>query len=364
MSYNLFRLSKNFATYAFVLLALTFSSCVDDDNGPDSDPVSDKSIIVLNEGQFGAGNGSISVIDIESDAVSNNVFESRNNFALGDVVQRLRFDEFNGDGYIVVNGSGKIEVVNPDDFTSLRTIEVGGAPNDVALPPASGNMLVTHLFDGELQILNKSTGADSGSLPTECSQDLADPHVCGNGQAIQLDGNIYIGNQATGALLQTTDLFTLIEEDDQVDVKGLPTDMAFDNNGDLWVLTNDWTNSENNSLYKFESGNLSNATLHASVGFDASNMIINSAGDKLYFSGGAVSSMAITESWEDRNTVFENADGTFFYGFAVDAEEQNLYLSDAKDFVTNGQVLKIDLETGTEVARYDVGVVPSKIYFR
>ncbi len=357
-------LSKT-SVYLLIILALGFSACEDDDSmGADDNLPSERSMIVLNEGQFLMGNASISVIDLETDGVNNNVFESRNNFSLGDVVQRLRFDEVDDEAYIVVNNSSKIEVVNPDDFSLIRTIQLEGMPNDVAIPPTSNNMLVTYGDNSNLQALNKTTGEHIVWLENDCPNTLEDPFICGNDQAVEMNGEIYVGNHITGALMRTNAVFASIGANDVAEISGIPGDMAFDKNGDLWVLTNDWTNSENNSLYRFENGALNSASLVASVGFSASNMRMNADGDVLYFTGGSVTRMGIDDAWESRTTVFENAEGTFYYNFGIDASEEFLYLSDPKGFVAPGEVVKVDIETGLEVNRYAVGFAPSKIYFR
>ena len=69
------------------------------------------SVYITNEGNFGTGNGSLSIYDKFSNSVTNNIYSSSNGGALlGDVVQSMEY--FDGKGYLCVNNSAKIEVID------------------------------------------------------------------------------------------------------------------------------------------------------------------------------------------------------------------------------------------------------------
>lgn len=76
---------------------------------------------ITNEGAFGSSNGSLSYFDLDSLTVQNNLFNQVNSRPLGDVVQS--FSVHNNRGYIVVNNSQKVEVVDMETFNSLGVIE-------------------------------------------------------------------------------------------------------------------------------------------------------------------------------------------------------------------------------------------------
>ncbi|NJK87814.1 MAG: YncE family protein, partial [Bacteroidales bacterium] len=62
-------------------------------------------------------NGSVSFYDPETGEVTNNIFLSANGTPLGDVVQSMTI--FDTLGFIVVNGSGKLEVVGMKSFKTV-----------------------------------------------------------------------------------------------------------------------------------------------------------------------------------------------------------------------------------------------------
>src|SRR5688500_3555288 len=103
-----------------VCITLILSSCEKDEPEDDTPVVINTTgIFVVNEGGFNAGNSSISFLNVITNVMTNNVFESVNGFPLGDVAQSMTLHK--GKGYAVVNNSAKIEVVNATNFVSLAT---------------------------------------------------------------------------------------------------------------------------------------------------------------------------------------------------------------------------------------------------
>src|SRR6185436_13136099 len=78
-------------------------------------------VFVVNEGNFMAGNASISLYDPATNQVVVDYYKNQNHDTVGDVAQHLRF--FNGSYYIVVNNSGKILIC---DREMKKTGEIKG----------------------------------------------------------------------------------------------------------------------------------------------------------------------------------------------------------------------------------------------
>ncbi|MEA3316518.1 MAG: hypothetical protein U9R54_01010 [Bacteroidota bacterium] len=110
----------NLVRIGLLSLAIIFfaSSCDNDDNVIKGEFVN--GVFISNEGNFGAGNGSISFYSVKGDSVSNNIFSKLNNRPLGDVVQSVKV--FDNNAYIVVNASNKVEVVKYNDFVENGVI--------------------------------------------------------------------------------------------------------------------------------------------------------------------------------------------------------------------------------------------------
>ena len=104
--------------YAMLLIAgvLFFQSCDSDDDGAAE---YDEGVLIVNEGGFGAGNGTVTHIDDESGKVTQNIFKASEGFA-GDVLQSLTVK--NEKAYLVLNGDNKIEVADESSFRGQGTI--------------------------------------------------------------------------------------------------------------------------------------------------------------------------------------------------------------------------------------------------
>lgn len=339
--------------------------------GPDGDCVADGieeeslKVIIVNEGLFGAGNGSISVLDVDSDDIENNVFESANSFLLGDVVQNIHWE--GEEAFIAVNNSQKIEVVNADDFSSSRTYSDLGSVNDL-LVADNTQLFYTKLFDENVELVSANDGSAIATLELDCPQPEETQYNCGNNSLLALDGMVYIGNSGTGALLRTSSAGAEITADDIIDLAGAPKDIVADANGNLWVLTFDFGDAANNTLYHIDpiSYSIVSETPVGNMPYASVNMVIDEAASTLYFNEGDITSMGIDGSFDGRETVYSNVEEEVVYGFGIDPDASFLYLGFSGDFTNPGpgQVAKISASDGTEAARYDVGFFPSKFYFR
>ncbi len=78
-------------------------------------------VFVVNEGNFGSGDGTISYYNTSANTTELDVFGLKNSSkALGDVVQSMTVD---GDkGYVVVNGDGKLFTVNANTMELINTM--------------------------------------------------------------------------------------------------------------------------------------------------------------------------------------------------------------------------------------------------
>ena len=165
-----------FKSSLLALLVLVFailSSCTKnlDDFGPqlegeDTAIPTNKRVIVINEGNFMFGNGSISVIDSQTEEVAQAVFKVKNGFPLGDVPQSILMRD--SLAYIVVNNSGKIEVVRSDDFSSVKTITGFTSPRHLTVVNESGSIgWVTDLYANKIWKVDLTNGKIIGNIPSK-----------------------------------------------------------------------------------------------------------------------------------------------------------------------------------------------------
>src|SRR6187551_1734336 len=101
---------------------------------------------IVNEGSFGSNTGAISFYSSDSSYSTTNLYQLVNGIALGDVVQSMNI--YNRRGYIVVNNSQKVEVVNMENFQSVGTIAGVRSPRYI-LPVSNSKAYVSDWLSNE-----------------------------------------------------------------------------------------------------------------------------------------------------------------------------------------------------------------------
>jgi YVTN family beta-propeller protein len=103
------------------LLFLFIASCNEPERNTGPAPnISTETVFISAEGNFLASNAALDVFSKKTNTISLNAFNQINNRPLGDVFQSMH--RTNGRLYLVINNSGKVEIVKEDSLTSLGTI--------------------------------------------------------------------------------------------------------------------------------------------------------------------------------------------------------------------------------------------------
>ncbi len=148
-------------------MVLLMSSCEkDNSNGNPTDTTNytyGRGVFIVNEGAFGQGSGSVSFLNMENQKMYDDIFYAANNRPLGDIAQSMEI--FNNQGYIVVNNSGTLEVVNLQTFKSVATISNLASPRNTLIIDESKGY-ITHLTEGELSIFNPTSNSLIGEVTT------------------------------------------------------------------------------------------------------------------------------------------------------------------------------------------------------
>lgn len=342
---------RTWTLLALLAVGMVFTACNKDDEDPKTEPETfTKGVLVLNEGSFGSGNATVDFIWSDSLNRRANIFQDKNGRPLGDVGQSIAF--LDGKGYVVVNNSNKIEVVNPSDFASLGTITGLTSPR-YAIKAGTNKAFVTDLFGGAISVVNLSTLAVENTIQTG-----------GWSEAIASFGNNVYVSIADSNYIAVIDAATETVTSNIVVSKG-PNSMAFDSFGKLWVLCDGGWQAEIPQLHRV---NVSSGLVEASFAFPSLNdypnsLQMNADGNVMFFLNNDIYRMSIGET-AIPTTVFHSAGTRYLYGLGLDPATGVVYAGDAKDFTQNGTVLRISPLNGNLLDTLQAGVAPSKFYFR
>lgn len=344
-------MKKNLSKIGIIAIT-TLSSCDLSNPQPETSKIYEDGYFVTNEGNFGQGNGSISFVSNFGN-VENNVFAITNSFPLGDVVQSMSI--IDDKSYILVNGSGKIEVADIDSMTSVTTIDVSG-PRYIA-KVSDEKAYVTDWGINGVQVIDLSTNTISSTID------------CGTGPEgiVVSNGFAYVCNVGGWGLDNTVSIINV--ETDIVEttltVGDKPESVVVDVDGAVWVLSSGYTEWNSNwtqilsqtpgKLVKIMNNNIE-TTYTFDVGSNPGNLVINQDGTDLYFSNGSIYKMNILDSQLPNNPIINRG----FYGLGFN--NGYLYGSDAVDFSQNGWSFKYNSE-GILIDSVQVGIIPGGYCF-
>ncbi len=331
------------------LLSLTFLASCEDDKPQTPNPVDPgvNRVWVLNEGNFQAGNSSLGVYDLDDESYSSSVFASVNNRQLGDVL--LSAINIEDEVYLVVNNSGKIEVLNKDSFESTGTISGLTSPR-YALSVSPSEVFVSDLFSDSIAVVNPATKAITRYIDISSTSE----------EMVLVNGKVFITNTYTSHIT-VLDLAT--ESVSTIATTFNPTAIGKDKNGKVWVLCGgDAFSSINGALEVIDPATETvTKTIALSAGSYTNKLVFNPAGDSLYYLTDAVYKVSIDVTNEP-STPFIASNNNSFYGMGYSMERNELYVGDAKDFNQKGQVFIYDRNGGLKKS-FNCGINPNGFWF-
>ncbi|MEM9549490.1 MAG: hypothetical protein AAGA77_26200 [Bacteroidota bacterium] len=350
-------MSKNLI-WGLLTIALLITACGDDD--PDNttpDVIAyGNGTIVVNQGIFNSGTGSLDFRDRNSGEVSQNIYADANDGAvLGNVVQSVI--EHKGNSYIAVNNGGKIVVANEETFTYIDTI--GGIDQSRYFASSGDKLYVTSWGN---------TGTNGGIYEINSSSNsIADFIDTGNGPEgiLFADDLLYV---AKGGGFGRDSLVLIIDPSDNSIVESLvvgdnPQLMVKDDQDDVYVICRgftdfvDPTNNTNGKIVK-----ISNQEIEWSyeVPNGSSNLTIDRDNEFLYF----VSLGSVVKQDMNATTFNPTTIRTLFaYALGFDHEDDVLYIADAKDFSSAGTAYMYSTND-VAIDSFTTGIIPGYFYFK
>jgi len=310
---------------------------------------------IVNEGNFTWGNSSLSFYNETNQSVENNIFYKANQVPLGDVALDMKI--INGKGFITVNNSGLIYVINPDNAKHIATISSFTSPRYI-LPINDSIAYISDLYSPYISIIN-----------TKKYEKTAEIFIGKSTESMLLWQNkVFVCNWSFGNKVFVIDIHQH-RCIDSIKVGIQPNSIQLDKNGDIWILCDGGYNGnpighEKASLWKINPQTHEAVKIFSmpSLDYPAHSLSINSNADTLYFIWKDIFRISINDTVLPSEP-FIRAINSNFYSLTVHTKLPRLIVCDAKNYVANGE-LRIYHLNRTLLDSKETGIIPRTVCFK
>lgn len=345
--------------YTIALVAF-LAACRDDKIIPDPEPepvAERKGIYVLAEGSFNGNNSTLTYYNYDNKALTADKFNSENGRGLGDTANDIVV--YGSKMYIVVNVSSTIEVVNAQTTKLVKQIpvknnEVGRQPRFIVFDKGKGYI---SNFDGTVAVLDTATLTIEKYIPVGRNPE----------QLAVANGKLYVANSGgleyiSGNYDKTVSVINLttLAEIDKITVVMNPQVLAADQYGDIYVISTGNYDNVGPSLAIIDS---KTDAVKSSIDFFGGDFVIK--GDTAYipdYSGNVKLYNVKTEKLISENFISDGTPIASIGGVTVDDLTGEVFVSDVKDYSSNGTVTCFN-KAGVKQYAIPVGINPNKVVF-
>ncbi len=354
---------------AFLLIIgmLLLSSCMKDNTLTNKlqENKTAHDVFIINQGNFGYGNSSLSYYDPVAKTVINNVFYGTNGLPLGDVANSMAVRD--SLGYIVVNNSGKIYIINENTFQYVGKVTGFTSPRNICFISDS-KAYVTDMYSKSIQIVNPKTMQITGSIFTQhTSEQIVLYKDLAFVNSWSYDNKILVINTNNDQLV------------DSITVTKQPNTMVLDKNNNLWVLSDGGYAGSPYAQVKAALTEIDPKTKQILRTFTFSNvnasptgLCVNPTKDTLYYLKpsaygatitlpGIYAMSVIAQSLPAMPLISQNSKN--FYALAADPGNGTIYVSDALDYTQSGKVF-VYSPTGQIEDSITAGIIPGGFCFK
>jgi DNA-binding beta-propeller fold protein YncE len=346
----------------FLLLVFVsgLAGCHDDEKAPKGKY--EQGTVIVNEGAFGASNGTLTHFNSASGEAQQNIFKSTGSQFAGDVVQSLTIA---GDkGFVVVNGDDKIQVVNAKTFEGISTITHADIVSPRYIQVINNKAYISvwgpyddnySLIDSYVLVYDLNTNATLKKIDT----DEGVENLVYNGEKL-FASNFNFGGSSTVAVINPSDN-TLVK---QIEVGPGPAGIVIDNNKKLWVVTSGTYQGKDGKLVKINTSTLE-VESEIALGLNPDNDLAITSDKKnlIFSSGNLIYKMSIDATAAPTTPYITASDVVTPYSLGVDPVTSEVYIGDALNFATPGVVFVYKAD-GTLKTSFPSGINPTQFIFR
>jgi YVTN family beta-propeller protein len=342
-----------------VALWVGMASCEKDNSTIESTKVA-TGVYVLNEGSFNNNNTTLTFYNFNTGTASTDFYAGVNGSGLGDTGNDLLV--YGGKLYIVMNVSSYVEVANVTTAQSIKKIPFKTASNVPRQPRnivGYKDKVLVSAYDGTVAVIDTTT--------LEIEKNIT---VGPNPEMMAIYGDkLYVANSGGynpvyDSTISVVNLTSFTEEK-KITVGLNPYSVTADNAGNIYVGCSGNYFSVGPKLVKVST--FTNSVIKSA---DTAVGKIQFFGGDLYATGGYlgvpyVRALSTTNfSQKSANFITDGTKVTMPYGLNIDANSGDVYITDAKDYKTSGEVFCFDM-TGKKKFSFKVtpGLNPNTVAF-
>ena len=339
---------KNFSIFYFLLItvcSILITSCIKDKpDAPTNSNInisSTNKVYVINEGGYGHNNASISLYDATTGAIAEDYFHQQNStIVLGDVCQSMT--KYNSNYYIVVNNSGKIEVVSSSDFKKNSTITGFNSPR-YFLPISYNKAYVSDLYAHSIQVVDLNSNSIIGAIPTYSNTE----------QMALIYNKAFVTSYSSNycyAINTITDVIT-----DSIIVNKGASSICLDKNSKVWVLSSSKLLRINPVSMQVE------LALSFNVNDNPTQLCMNKTKDTLYYLNKGICQLPIVNGSLPLMPLVAQG-SKVYYGLGINPTDYTIYVSDAIDYVQKSTI-EIYTVSGVMKKSFKAGIISNGFAF-
>ncbi|MFK8060015.1 MAG: DUF5074 domain-containing protein [Polaribacter sp.] len=349
-------IKKTFFLAALTVVLLTSCSKDDETKLPKGD--FENGILVTNEGAFSGGTGTVNFISDDYKTEEAKIYNKVNNENIGTILQSAGFYEDNA--YLIANVGNKISVANR--YTMKKETEItGDLSNPRYIAFSNGKGFVTNWGAGSdktddfIAVIDLTTNTISTKIPVSEGPE----QIIANGNTLYIThkGGFGSGNTVTVINARNNSVIK------SINVGDIPDEIIVNNSGEIVVscegkAQTQWNPTEVlGSLVTINpTTNEVKSTINYASGFYPAVMTFNS-GNFFLSTSSAIYKMSENATQIPTASIIS----TTVSGLSVN--DNKIYVTDVKNFQSNGTLKIYDATTNTELKEFTVGLIPRKIYF-
>jgi YVTN family beta-propeller protein len=336
--------SSYLLVFTTLLIGFTWFGCKSDDELKPTE-VTLPTVLIANEGNFGWGEGTLSIYDEHNKTVQNDVYKAKNNTSLGNVFNSIA--SFNGLYFFVINNSGKI-VITDSSFQKIQEIKGLISPRNI-YRVSDNKAYITDLYADAITVIDLKTNAVIGTIPCNGHSE----------EGVVSNGTFWFTAPETSTIYAIDIAKDQIT--DSISVGWMPESIILDKNKLIWVLCRgDASKNKDAKLVYVKSDGAEKTTVAMGIDAVPTSLTYDLKNHTIYFLANGIRRLRVGVDSEPN--LWKPLPNKVLYSAAVNPTSGDLYVSDVKDFVSKSTIFRYSSD-GTLLDEFTTGIISGDFFF-